>query len=137
MLLQWQNNSLSGQVGGILTCRGCCLPCGVFLAGSGLDDLTAPVQQQFEELSVTNPRLYFSNIQQRQQQQQQQPLSQQSDYPVKQESGYHQQQQLQQPQDVVRLLREVDANALTDKPMEGPVASKVRAVAHEFHVICK
>jgi hypothetical protein len=119
----WASQPALRPSGGIPTRCGGCLPCGVFMAGSGLDDLAAPVQQQFEELSVTNPRLYFSNIQQ-----QQQPLSQQSGCPVKQEGGY-QQQQLQQPQDVVRLLREIDANALTDKPMDGPVANKVRLMA--------
>jgi hypothetical protein len=90
-------------------------------AGSGLDDLSTPVQQQFEELSVTNPRLYFSHIQQQQPSQQgkgQQPQG----LPVKQE----QQGSQQQPQDVVRLLRGIDPNALTDQPMEPTVAGKVR-----------
>lgn len=93
-------------------------------AGSGLDDLSAPVQQQFEELSVTNPRLYFSNIQQQQQPGLQQPQG--AELAVTQEgAGGRQQQQQRQPQDVVRLLQSIDPHALSDQPMAGPVANKV------------
>lgn len=96
----------------------------VISAGSGLDDLSTPVQQQFEELSVTNPRLYFTHIQQQQPSQPgkgQQPQG----LPVKQEQQDSRAQQ-QEPQDVVRLLRGIDPNALTDQPMEPTLAGKVR-----------
>lgn len=102
------------------------LPCAAIVGchtASGLEDLSAPVQQQFEELSVTNPRLYFSNIQQ------QQPGLQQpqgTELAVKQEAaGGRQKQQQRQPQDVVRLLRSINPHALSDQPMAGPVANKV------------
>lgn len=105
-------------------------------AGSGLDDLSTPVQQQFEELSVTNPRLYFSHIQQQQPSSQQGKGQQPQGLTVKHEQQGSQQQP-QQPQDVVRLLRGIDPNALTDQPMEPTVAGKVRRqVTEEPDCIC-
>lgn len=100
-----------------------------------MDDLSAPQQQQYEELHVTNPRLYFSHMHQ-QQQQQQQYMQQHSQPPmslstgaaaVKQEAGgaAAAQQQQQQPQDVVRLLHSIDPTALTEQPMDTQVANKV------------
>lgn len=83
-----------------------------------MDDLQAPIQQQFEVLHVTNPRLYFSNIQQQPQQQGQGQVP-----TVKQELGAQQ----MQPQDVVQVLRSIDPNALTDRPMQDEAARKVRA----------
>lgn len=82
-----------------------------------MDDLQAPVQQQFEVLHVTDPRLYFSKLQQQQPQQQ----GQGQGPTVKQELGTQQ----VQPQDVVQMLRSIDPNALTDRPMQDEVARKV------------
>ena len=76
---------------------------------------------------MTNPRLYFSNIQQQQQQaaqQQQQPQQQPWQAPaVKQEQGSRQPEV--QPQDVLLLLRGVDPNALADQPMPSQAAQVV------------
>jgi hypothetical protein len=111
----------------ILMASGSCL--GVACAGSGLEDLSAPVQQQFEELRVTNPRLYFSHTQLLQQPQpasQQSQQSQPQDAGWKQPGGAQQPQPQQQPQDVVAILRSIDCNALSDRPMEPAVANKVR-----------
>lgn len=101
---------------------------GVACAGSGLEDLAAPVQQQFEELRVTNPRLYFSHTQPPPQQ----PASQQPQQSHLHDAGRKPPggaQQQQQQQDVVAILRSIDVNALSDRPMEPAVANKVREPA--------
>lgn len=86
-----------------------------------IEDLQAPLEQQLEELRVTDPRLYFRAMQQQPGQLQQQQQSPQSQ---------HQQQQQQfvgvkAQQDVLQLLRAVDPLNLLDPPMPPAVAQQV------------
>jgi hypothetical protein len=81
-----------------------------------LEDLQAPLQQHFEELRVTDPRLYFRVMQQQQQQS-----------PVKQPP------QQQQQQDVVQRLRGVDPLGLLDPPMASAAAKQVSCCSSLLH----
>jgi hypothetical protein len=85
-----------------------CAAAAATAAGIVLEDLQAPLQQHFEELRVTDPRLYFRVMQQQQQQS-----------PVKQPP------QQQQQQDVVQRLRGVDPLGLLDPPMASAAAKQV------------
>lgn len=81
-------------------------------AGIVLEDLQAPPQQQFEELRVTDPRLYFKSTQQ----QQQQLLQQQQKSSIKK-------QQLSPAQ----LVGSINPSNLLDPPFHSAVAQQVRS----------
>eukprot|EP00879_Flechtneria_rotunda_P022351 GHRR01023582.1.p1 GENE.GHRR01023582.1~~GHRR01023582.1.p1 ORF type:complete len:313 (+),score=147.44 GHRR01023582.1:359-1297(+) len=89
--------------------------------GVVLEDLQAPPQHQFEELRVTDPRLYFRTMQNQQQQGQQQQGQQQQGQQPGQPPGAKKQQQ----QTVLELLRSIDPYNLLDPPIKPSAAKQV------------
>eukprot|EP00878_Enallax_costatus_P019887 GHUV01020997.1.p1 GENE.GHUV01020997.1~~GHUV01020997.1.p1 ORF type:complete len:427 (+),score=167.75 GHUV01020997.1:757-2037(+) len=79
-------------------------------AGIVLEDLQAPTQQKFEELRVTDPRLYFRTMQQ-----QQHPQAQQQPPSVG----------LKQQPDPAMLLGSIDLRNLLDPPVTSSIARQV------------
>lgn len=91
----------------------------VAVTGIVLEDLQAPPQQQFEQLRVTDPRLYFKTMQQ-QQQQSSQPQSQ-----PQQQQGHA---TLMQQQDPTAAIGSIDPGNLLDPPVTSAVARQVRTL---------